>query len=136
MNASKRRELFKDQLRGCNTIYAVTNGPKRNVCIARTDTDDAFVWSHYREAFDFWGGSVQKNNALRKNRYVLIHAFLGAQSDEYYIVPDKKFHSGDFYTPLQNKNGSEHWKLAVNGGGGRNGELLNEHYTALCEPFE
>jgi hypothetical protein len=91
---------------------------------------------HYSKAFNFWGGAVQKNHELRNEGHVLIHAFLGAQPDECYVVLDEKLHSGDFYMPVQNKNGSKHWRLAGKGDGGRNRELLDANYTNLCAPFK
>ncbi|SFR44322.1 hypothetical protein SAMN04487947_1503 [Halogeometricum rufum] len=135
MGQHKRREEFKKQLRECNDINTVTDGQKRNVCTARTESGDALVWMHYSKAFNFWGGSVRKNDELRIRGPALVHAFLGAKAQEYYVVPDKELHSGDFYMPVQDKNGSEHWRLAGKGDGGRNRELLDANYSSLCAPF-
>lgn len=136
MSARERREEFKNQLQKCDAIRDVVNGPKRNVCIARTDSGDRLVWIHYSKSFNFWGGAVEKNDTLRSRGPVLTYAFLGANPDEHYVVPDKALHSGEFYTPIQNKKGSKNWKLAANGDGGRNRELLNANYTTLCAPFK
>jgi len=136
MNAHKRREEFKNQLRECNEIDAVMDGPKRNVYIVQTESGEALVWMHYSKAFNFWGGAVQKNDELRARGSALNHAFLGANLDEYYLVPDKALHSGDFFMPVQNKNGSEHWRLAGKGDSGANRELLDANFTTLCEPFK
>jgi len=136
MRAHNRREKFKNQLRQCDEISAVMNGPKRNVYTVRTESGKALVWMHYSKRFNFWGGAIQKNDELRTRGSTLIHAFLGANSDEYYIVSDKKLHSDDFYMPVQNKDGNKHWRLAGKGDGGRNRELLNANYTAICEPFK
>lgn len=135
MSARKRRKKFKSQLQECDEINAVTNGPKRNVYTARTESGDVLVWTHYSKAFNFWGGAVQKNDELRAREPALIHAFLGANPDEYYVVPDDELHSGDFYMPSQDKNGSKHWRLAGKGNVGQNREHLNENYTSLCVPF-
>ncbi|WP_134670454.1 hypothetical protein [Halorussus marinus] len=132
MSAHKRRKEFKNQLQECDEINAVMNGPKRNVYTARTESGDVLVWMHYSKAFNFWGGAVQKNDELHTRGPALIHAFLGAKPDEYYVVPDKELHTGDFYMPVQDKNGSEHWRLAGKGDGGRNRELLDANYTTLC----
>jgi len=136
MSAGERRDEFKKQLRKCDEIDAIIRGPKRNVCTARTESGDILVWMHYSKAFNFWGGAVQKNDELRVRESALVHAFLGANPDEYYVVPDKALHSGDFYMPVQEKNGNEHWRLAGKGAGGQNRELLNENYTSLCVPFQ
>jgi hypothetical protein len=135
MSARRRREKFKIQLRECNEISAVMNKSKRNVYNTRTKSGDALVWTHYSKAFNFWGGAVQKNDELRAREPRLIHAFLGGCPDEYYIVPDEELHSGDFYTPRQNKNGNQHWRLAKEGNDGRNSEILNSKYTTLCGSF-
>lgn len=135
MNARNRYARFKQQLLECDTITAVTNGPERNVDTARTKSGDVFVWMHYSKAFDFWGGAVTKNDTLRSRAPALVHAFLGERPDEYYVVPDEALHSGAFYMPVQDKNGSKNWKLEGDGGGGKNRERLEKDYTALCAPF-
>jgi len=136
MRARKRREKFKNQLRECDEVNTLTNGPKRNVYTAQTESGNVLVWTHYSKRFNFWGGAMQKNDELRTHESALAHAFLGANPEEYYVVPDKALHSGDFYMPVQNKNGSKHWRLAGKGDGGRNRELLNTKYTNLCAPFK
>lgn len=136
LSAGERRDEFKKQLRECEGINSVMKGPKRNVCTVRTESGDILVWLHYSKAFNFWGGAVQKNDELHARGPSLIHAFLGANPDEYYVVPDKALHSGDFYMPVQEKNGNEHWRLAGKGAGGRNREILDANYTSLCVPFQ
>lgn len=136
MSAHERREEFKNQLRECDEINAVMNGPKRNVYTVRTKSGEALMWMHYSKAFNFWGGAVQKNDDLRADGSALIHAFLGAYPEEYYVVPDKTLHSGDFYMPVQNKDESEHWRLAGKGNSGTNREVLDANYTSLSEPFK
>lgn len=136
MSANKRRKEFKNQLLRCAEINAVTKGPKRNVYTVRTESGGRLVWMHYSKAFNFWGGAVQKNDELHAFGPDIIHAFLGANRDEYYVVPDKALHSGDFYIPVQNKNANKHWKLARKGDRGHNRELLEGNYTNLCVPFK
>lgn len=134
MTATDRKDSFPEQVRECECVDSVESGPERGVFTVNADGQRYFVYMHYSHNFEFWGVAQKKTKNLATDTPQLFHAFLGSRHSDFHLVPDSDFRSEKFTLPVQDKNGSRHWRLKKQYGEPPNGEQLSE-YTELCQWF-
>lgn len=131
-----RQREFEDQLKECDSVnQVVKDSNEPDVLRVYCDSSTKLVWTYYSEDFNWWGGSESKRERLQSYSVPLLHAFLGRNSDEYYLVPDDELTETRFNFGYQDKDGSTHRKIRSNHGTPPNSEIL-EGYTNLCSQFE
>lgn len=124
MTETKRRREFEDQLRDADWTKRVSQGTTEGVCRAYTDSEHSetyLVWMHYSDEFNWWGIAEQKRKQLNaKGR--LMHAFLGRQRTEWYLIPDKKI---DELNLGKQSRHTDHYKIQIDHGDPPNREMLD-----------
>lgn len=128
MNEYRRRREFEDQLRDADWIKQVSQWDRNGVCLAFTDSDWSetyIIWMHYSADFNWWGIAQEKRRRLRAHNGELMHAFLGRQKDEWYLVPDDKV---DNLNLGKQSRRTDHYKVQTEHGRPSNREML-EHYA-------
>lgn len=89
------------------------------------------VWANYSEQFNWWGEAESKHRRLQSSGVPLIHAYLGPESHQHYLVPDCELTERTFHFGIQHKDGSRHRKIQADHGTPPNRSSL-EQYTDLC----
>jgi len=95
---------------------------------AYTDSEESetyTIYMHYSDNFDWWGIAEQKQRELSARSAQLMHAFLGRQRDEWYIVPDKDVNNLNLGKQIRK---TDHYKVEINHGNPSNQTLL-KHYS-------
>lgn len=124
----RRRREFRDQLREASWTKQVLQDNREGVCRAYTDSEESetyTIYMHYSDNFDWWGIAEQKQRELSARSAQLMHAFLGRQRDEWYIVPDKDVNNLNLGKQIRK---TDHYKVEINHGNPSNQTLL-KHYS-------
>lgn len=119
---------LQSKLLKCNNVLKISGHHKPNLLKIECNNGIYALWKHHSKDFNQWYWAAQKCRLLSIDPPTLIHAFLGRDINDSYIIPHEIVAGPTIETEFVKKSDNDYWRLSA-----KNQKKELDKHSSICK---